>query len=210
MSKYVSACRTGSHPRSLLAFFHHMAPHKGIRESVSVGSVHAGCVCLLIRFCMCAIQAEQDLQQSVFLIFLFRCYCYYPLQICFGCTVVFACRRGKMRTLISVTAQPLVSSPASPAVCTKQDECDGNCNTITNNKSHPVYFQISSSNAHAREHAHTQTHIYVHVQKGVDHIGIALRQILIGLTARDCAVGYRFTEVQIHHFGSIVLACCAK
>ena len=59
MSKYVGACRTASHSRSLLAFFHHMVPQRGISKCVSV----------CMRVCMYYSESEQD-QVSVIFSFL--------------------------------------------------------------------------------------------------------------------------------------------
>lgn len=36
------------------------------------------------------------------------------------------------------------------AICAKQDKCDGNCNAITKDKTHPLDFKLSSIRAHAR------------------------------------------------------------
>lgn len=68
---------------------------------------------------------------------------------------VLCARWHKPRTLITVSACPPACGPAGPAVCTKQDKCDGNCNAITKDKSHPLDFELSSIRTRTRTHART-------------------------------------------------------
>lgn len=123
------------------------------------------CMCLLIHFCMCYNESEQDLVCVPIFLFIIIILCRFAPTTLFV-NIIFACCEGKMRTLISVTAQPLVCSPASQAVCTKQDESDGNCNTITNDKSHPVDFKLSSFT-----HAHTSTYTDAHLRAFTEGCG---------------------------------------
>lgn len=70
MSKYVAACRTGSHSRSLLAFFRHMVPHKGISEMCVDLCMHNVCVRVCWSTSAC-VTVRVNRISSAFLIFLF-------------------------------------------------------------------------------------------------------------------------------------------